>query len=98
MGTVVFSTPPRLLRSTIKGEPGPHSGECWDRSYGRHSTIPIFGKKAIFDADSVAGDLWMRQHYHEIHLELEAQEANAFLAAAQSAGLILDAKDTDLAH
>lgn len=54
--------------------------------------------KVVFDADSVAGDLWMRQHYHEIHLELEAQDANVFLQTAQAAGLIFDANDTDLAH
>jgi hypothetical protein len=61
--------------------------------------------KMIFDAESVAGDLWMRQHYHEIHLELDAREARDFANSAEGAGLILEnlqrsgpSSDTDLAH
>jgi hypothetical protein len=45
--------------------------------------------KVIFDAESVAGDLWMRQNYHGIHLELDAQEAEAFAKNAEGAGLTL---------
>lgn len=48
------------------------------------------GSKVIFDAASVAGDLWMRQHYHEIHLELDAQPAKEFVKDAETAGLILE--------
>ena len=48
------------------------------------------GSKVIFDAKSVAGDLWMRQHYHEIHLELDAQGAKDFAKSAESAGLIVE--------
>jgi hypothetical protein len=48
------------------------------------------GGKVIFDAESVAGDLWMRQRYHEIHLELDAQQAKEFAKSAESAGLILE--------
>jgi hypothetical protein len=46
--------------------------------------------KVIFDAESVAGDLWMRQNYHEIHLELDADQARAFVQSAEGAGLILE--------
>lgn len=66
---------------------------------------PSSENKVAFDAESVAGDLWMRQHYHEIHLELETQDANDFLQTAQAAGLVLDSSqttsletDADLAH
>ena len=59
----------------------------------------------LFDAESVAGDLWMRQHYSEIHLELDAGEAATFIGEAETAGLILEAaengtssSDVDLAH
>jgi hypothetical protein len=48
------------------------------------------GSKVIFDAESVAGDLWMRQHYHEIHLELDAQQATEFAKSAESTGLIVE--------
>jgi|GraSoiStandDraft_11_1057310.scaffolds.fasta_scaffold2107366_2 hypothetical protein len=51
---------------------------------------PSSEDKIVFDADSVAGDLWMRQNYHEIHLELDAQETEAFKRRAEEAGLILD--------
>jgi hypothetical protein len=44
----------------------------------------------IFDAESVAGDLWMRQNYHGIHLELDTEKAEAFAKRAKEAGLILD--------
>jgi hypothetical protein len=44
----------------------------------------------IFDAESVAGDLWMRQNYHGIHLELGAQESQAFVKSAEDAGLIVE--------
>ncbi len=46
--------------------------------------------KVVLDADSVAGDLWMRQNYHDIHLELPADEARAFVQSAEGAGLILE--------
>ncbi len=59
----------------------------------------------VFNAESVAGDLWMRQNYHDIHLELDAQEATDFIEKAEGAGLILEAADgaasqadADLAH
>jgi hypothetical protein len=48
------------------------------------------GSKVIFDAESVAGDLWMRQHHHEIHLELDAQPAKDFAKSAERAGLIVE--------
>ena len=51
---------------------------------------PRSGNKMVFDAESVAGDLWMRQNYHEIHLELDADEARAFVQSAEGAGLILE--------
>jgi len=61
--------------------------------------------KAIIDAESVAGDLWMRQHYHDIHLELDAQQAEDFAKSAESVGLTVEkfqpagfSSDTDLAH
>jgi hypothetical protein len=61
--------------------------------------------KVIFDAQSVAGDLWMRQHYQGIHLELEPQKANDFTQSAKDAGLVVEklpaagsSSDTDLAH
>ena len=61
--------------------------------------------KVTFDAESVAGDLWMRQHYQGIHLELGTQEANAFAQSAKDAGLVVEklppagsSSDTDLAH
>jgi hypothetical protein len=61
--------------------------------------------KVIFHAESVAGDLWMRQHYHGIHLELGTQEASAFTQSAKDAGLVIEkllpagsSSDTDLAH
>jgi hypothetical protein len=61
--------------------------------------------KVIFDAESVAGDLWLRQHYHGIHLELDARQAREFANSAEGAGLILEnlpragsSSDTDLAH
>ena len=62
----------------------------------RQSSSPE--NKVAFDADSVAGDLWMRQNYHGIHLELDAQESNAFLEAARAADLILDTNESDMAH
>jgi hypothetical protein len=46
--------------------------------------------KVTLDAESVAGDLWMRQNYHGIHLELNAQEAEAFAKSAKGAGLTLE--------
>lgn len=46
--------------------------------------------KLIFDADSVAGDLRMRQNYREIHLELDAEEGKRFVERAEAAGLILE--------
>jgi hypothetical protein len=46
--------------------------------------------KVILDAESVAGDLWMRQNYHGIHLELDAQEAEAFAKSAEDAGLTVE--------
>ncbi|MBV9303144.1 MAG: hypothetical protein JOY62_19465 [Acidobacteriaceae bacterium] len=46
--------------------------------------------KTIFDAESVAGDLWMRQNYHDIHLELNSDETTAFVQSAEGAGLILE--------
>jgi hypothetical protein len=46
--------------------------------------------KAVFEADSVASDLWRRQNYHEIHLELDAEEAKRFVERAEGAGLILE--------
>ena len=46
--------------------------------------------KVIFDAESVAGDLWMRQNYHGIHLELSVQEGDAFSKSAEDAGLTVE--------
>ena len=61
--------------------------------------------KLIFDAESVAGDLWMRQHYQEIHLELDPQQAKDFAKSAKEAGLIVEtmqpavsSSGTDVAH
>ena len=48
------------------------------------------GNKTAFEADSVAGDLWMRQNYHDIHLELDPDEARAFVQSAEGTGLILE--------
>ena len=48
------------------------------------------GNKSVFDAESVAGDLWMRQNYHEIHLELDTDEVRAFVQTAEGAGLIVE--------
>ena len=44
----------------------------------------------VFDAQSVAGDLWMRQHYQEIHLELNADETKAFVQSAEGVGLVIE--------
>ena len=52
------------------------------------------GGKVIFDAESVAGDLWMRQHHHGIHLELDAQQAKDFVKSAEDAGLLLEEVQT----
>ena len=49
--------------------------------------------KTIFDAQSVAGDLWMRQNYQEIHLELNEDETKAFIESAEGTGLILERSD-----
>ena len=49
--------------------------------------------KTIFDAESVAGDLWMRQNYQDIHLELNTDERNAFVASAEGVGLIIERSD-----
>jgi hypothetical protein len=54
----------------------------------RQSSSP--GTKVSFDANSVAGDLWMRQNYHEIHLELDSEDAKAFVESAEGAGLIIE--------
>jgi hypothetical protein len=56
----------------------------------RQSPISTSGGKVVFDAESVAGDLWMRQKYHEIHLELNTQEAEAFAKSVEAAGLRLE--------
>jgi hypothetical protein len=56
----------------------------------RQSPRSISDGKAIFDAESVAGDLWMRQNYHGIHLELDEQQAEAFAKSAEDARLILE--------
>jgi hypothetical protein len=56
----------------------------------RQSSSSTSDGKVIFDAESVAGDLWMRQNYHGIHVELNAQEAEAFAKNAESAGLTLE--------
>ncbi|MGI9074442.1 MAG: hypothetical protein ACR2JB_24720 [Bryobacteraceae bacterium] len=46
--------------------------------------------KVTFDAESVAGDLWMRQNHHGIHVELDTQKAQAFAKNAKDAGLTLE--------
>jgi hypothetical protein len=46
--------------------------------------------KMVFDAESVAGDLWMRQNYHDIHLELDADQTRAFVQSAEASGLMLE--------
>ncbi len=71
----------------------------------RKSRAVSSSETEVFDAESVAGDLWMRQNYQDIHLELNGQEANAFIQKAEGAGLILEAAkdataqaDPDVAH
>ena len=59
---------------------------------------PSSEDKTAFDAESVAGDLWMRQNYQDIHLELQPQEADAFRTAAQAVDLIFSTNESDLAH
>jgi hypothetical protein len=54
--------------------------------------------KANFDAESVAGDLWMRQNYQAIHLELGLDEAHAFIQSAEGVGLIIERSEAEPAR